>query len=685
MTPQQQDAILKLGRNPLLAHQALFGHRHPNTTPAFHVDIIKAWHGSAPGVLVMAFRESGKSTIAEEAFVIGAGYQLFHNALIIGATERRACERLRAIKHEIENNELVELLFGRLQGHVWNEAEIIMSNGTRIVAVGRGQSLRGTKHLHFRPDFCFCDDIEDEEHVRTPEARDETLKWFMSVVMPALDIKARIRVTATPLDREALPFALKNKLKWPSKVYPIEYVDKEGKRAATWPARYPLPWIDNKRREFAAVGKLEEYMREYMCIAEDPKAKVFRSSMFSGVVRPQVRTWHPTYAFFDPARTTGTTARNKGERTGLYKSATTGWAVWSWIANRLIVWDAGGDYWKPDEIIRRIFKVNADYAPVMIGVEQDGLHEFLLQPLRTEMVRRSTIVPVKATKAPKGKYTFIEGLQPFFNARDVVFAKDLPELQRQFLNFPTGRIDAPNALAYALILRPGIVIYEEFGSGNVIPEVRVRESVPCYLCLNAGSGFTTGVLAQFHKGTVSIIADFVYEADPTACVDALVKEASLEAAEKLVLVAPVEHFGAFNHLGLRGAVAKLPAELRKGGLCEVGRGQVRELLSKQVNAAPALQVSMKARWTLNGFAAGYAKEIDRVGLVKDDARVGLYRVLMEGLESFAALLKSGITGEDRPNYQRTASGQLYISALPGQGVPDAKDALLSPSSLGVPR
>src|ERR1700726_3895 len=316
MTPDQEAVLLKLGRNRILAHQVLFGHRHPDKTPEFHAELINMWHSRDPYGLVMVFREGGKSTIAEEAFVIGAGYQLFHNAMIIGATEKRACERLRAIKHEIANNEMVELLFGKIVGDVWNEAEIILNNGVRIIAVGRGQSLRGTKHLHYRPDFIFMDDIEEDEHVRTPEARDETLRWVMSTVIPALDKHGRIRVNATPLDREALPFTIQNRLKWPTRVFPIEDVDEKGERQATWPARYPLDWIDAKRRAYESVGKIEDFMREYMCVAEDPKRKAFTRSMFH--VEPRTRTWHPTWAFFDPARSTKAT------------SATPGWAVWSW-------------------------------------------------------------------------------------------------------------------------------------------------------------------------------------------------------------------------------------------------------------------------------------------------------------------------------------------------------------------
>src|SRR5262245_60495715 len=103
MSPELEEIVLKIGRNRYLAHQVLFKHRHGDETPPFHRELIDLWHARDPAWLVMVFREGGKSTIAEEAFIIGAGYQLFRNAIIIGATERRACERLRAIKHEIQH------------------------------------------------------------------------------------------------------------------------------------------------------------------------------------------------------------------------------------------------------------------------------------------------------------------------------------------------------------------------------------------------------------------------------------------------------------------------------------------------------------------------------------------------------------------------------------------------------
>ena len=50
---------------------------------------------------------------------------------------------------------------------------------------------------------------------------------------------------------------------------------------------------------------------------------------------------------------------------------------------------------------------------------EDGRGEFLMQPLRTEMVKRSTLLPIVKQKAPRDKLGFITGLRPFFMAGDV--------------------------------------------------------------------------------------------------------------------------------------------------------------------------------------------------------------------------------------------------------------------------
>jgi hypothetical protein len=196
--------------------------------------------------------------------------KLVRNVLIIGSNADRANDRLRAIKHELETNELLVELYGDLRGSVWNEGRIVLANGVCIQAFGRGQALRGVKHHDARPDLCFVDDCEEEEHVRSPEARQETLRWFMTELVPALDNHARLRVAATPLDREALSMVLARQSGWITKAYPIEYIDAQGVHRAAWPSRFPLKWVEEKREGFQSLGLQAEFSQEFLCVPEDP-------------------------------------------------------------------------------------------------------------------------------------------------------------------------------------------------------------------------------------------------------------------------------------------------------------------------------------------------------------------------------------------------------------------------------
>jgi len=180
-------------------------------------------------------------------------------------------DRLTAIKHEFSTNELLINLFGLLQDQAkWNEAKVILANGVVIQALGRGQEVRGMKHLDMRPDFCFCDDVEGKEHVKDEHQRKETLRWFFAEVLPALDKNARVRVNATPLDTASLPMQLKRLPTWTSRVYPIKHYAASGTWQPTWPQRYPLSWIDGKELEMRRLGLHHEFMREYMCEPDDP-------------------------------------------------------------------------------------------------------------------------------------------------------------------------------------------------------------------------------------------------------------------------------------------------------------------------------------------------------------------------------------------------------------------------------
>lgn len=649
----REDVILKLARDRHLAHRVLFGHRHSNRTPLFHDQIIDAWHGPDERFLIMAFRGAAKSTLSEEGIIIEACLQTFNNAIILGASYERAVERLRSIKHEFETNPYIEELFGNLVGPTWAEGKIVLANGRIIQAYGRGQSLRGAKHLDKRPDRAFGDDIEDDESVATPEARDKTAAWLFSTVLPSLDPISKVRLAATPLDPDAVTMRLiKQDNPWPHIAVPIEHADEHtGDMTPSWPDRFGREWIDKEKKAFYSMGLAHKWMQEFMCQAEDPAAKTFTSDMFR--LEPAVRTWQAVYAMLDPARST-----NK-------KSASTGVAIWSWENNRLVIWDSYAKMWKPDEIVADVFRITEMYTPVVVGVEEDGLNEFLLQPLRQEQVKRGSTVPLRALKAPKGKMDFIKGLQPFFKAREVIFAKAVPELQAQLLSFPTGLIDAPNALAYALKLRPGMPVYDDFRQEHIAGALAAHRPTPCWLAVNAGMHCVTGVLAQYVNGALHILGDWVCEGDAGLNLGEIVRSATVLAGRTVRIVAGPQHFSVNDTKGLRAAARAIPLTMHNGGQEARGREEIRRMLASHTRGLPRVKVSIDAHWTLNGFAGGYARAMTKAGVLSDYADDGAYKVLMEGLEAFGALLSTG-TADDSDNnvkYAYTGDGRRYVSAL----------------------
>ena len=644
----RDDVILAFGRDPGLAHAALFRHRHTAATPLFHETIIRKWHAPLRRYQAMAFRGGAKSTISEEGTIVEACLQRFRNALIIGSNEARAVDRLRSIKNEFETNEFIFDIFGDLRGEIWQETKIVLTNGLVMQAVGRGQSLRGVKHLDRRPDLLLGDDIEDEESVASPDARDKMAKWFYAVVVPALDPEHRIRIASTPLDVEALSMVWRNNPDWETDVYPIEHIDPvTHERAATWPERFPLSWIDAQRDEFYKSGRSTEYQREFMCEPTDPALKTFTAQMIK--TEPVVRTWHPVYAMYDPARTTRITS----DRTGK--------AVWSWVGPRLIVWEGAASLWKPDEIINDIFDTDARYNPVAIGVEEDGLNEFLLQPLRTEQARRGHAIPIRPLKAPKGKIDFIKSLQPYFKAGEVIFAQQMPELIQQLLAFPTGKIDFVNALAYSLKLQPGMPMYD-FNMQHIVEDTPRARDNPLYLAINGAPHATAAILLQLNNQTLYVHADWLREGDPGTALPDILVQAQLEAAGKrMKVIAPPQHFSDFSPLGLRAACAKIPVDVHKGGALHVGREELRALMRKQVTGHSALQVSTQATWTLRALSGGYARAMER-GHVSEFAADNAYRVLAEGLEAFAAMARVDRGDDTTRNYAYTESGQRHLTA-----------------------
>src|SRR5882762_10294109 len=97
-------AIAAFTEDRWLAHSVLFEKRHPDASPAAHVELVERIYRPGPRALIEGFRGFAKSTYLEEAAVIKASCREFKNMVILGSSYSRACDRLASVKRGFDIN-----------------------------------------------------------------------------------------------------------------------------------------------------------------------------------------------------------------------------------------------------------------------------------------------------------------------------------------------------------------------------------------------------------------------------------------------------------------------------------------------------------------------------------------------------------------------------------------------------
>lgn len=670
MTDKRDDAdarkraeIVRLvAANKVAANKIFFAHRHSDESAEFHPELIGTFHSAEPQVVGEAFRGGAKTTSVEEVVALEGALQGFNNALVVGPNEDMGKQRLAAIKQEFEQNSKIIDVFGNLVGSIWGETKIVLRNGRCIQAIGKGQSVRGTKHLKWRPDFCVIDDFEDDETVATEAQRIKGVQWLYRTLIPAMDKHYRIRFLGNRLDPDAVIVRVSRDPNWRALRYPIMVPDENGeahedlpagKWRPTWKSRFPISWIAAKRAEYQRLNMLREFNNEYMCEAEVPEEKAFRPAMIH-INENRVRGNEAVFAMVESAETI------KG------KAGVTATAVWSWIGSKLVVWEATERLMMPDEIVAEIGRIDDTYQPVMIGVEENAYNEFLAAPLRDAIAKRGQAIPfcVERGRIEKDKADFIRGLQPYFNSHNVEFARPMPKLAAQLMAHPTGNCAIASALAFATVIRPLIAVYDDFTLAHIAEEIDVDRTRTRWLAMNATGSMVAAALVQYTDG-VRILRDWVVDGDAGAHVARIIAEASLEGEGKVKPCICTTHFDRRNApIGLATALSRVPIAINRMPEPIKGRQFLRASLSTNAGGEPSFQVAKEARWTVNALHGGYGYYGTEQGRVREEAREGPYQLLMEAIESFMAQLKGSLDEADlEPQYAQSRDGRRYLTSM----------------------
>ena len=208
-------------------------------------------------IAVMAFRESGKSTIMNTTnalwSILGKPQKKF--VVIVSQTQDQAKNHFTNIKEELLYNELLREDFGPFADDesAWQKMSLELEyNEAKILSVSREQSIRGIKYNSIRPELIICDDLEDSLAKFDKAKRDEIYNRFVSEITPLGSDHTRIVVLGNLICEESLLMQLMHSV--------------EGKKIQGIFRAYPI--IDNNRKilwpeKFTDIEKIKELQKRF--------------------------------------------------------------------------------------------------------------------------------------------------------------------------------------------------------------------------------------------------------------------------------------------------------------------------------------------------------------------------------------------------------------------------------------
>ena len=427
---------------------------------------------------VAAPRGHAKSTVMCLQNVLHAalyGYKQY--ILLISDTETQAVSFLDAIKNELETNERILADFGEQVGKPWKTSSIVLANGCRIDAVGSGQKLRGRRNYARRPDLIVCDDIENDEAVRTAEQRQKTADWFWKAVCKAGDSYTDILVIGTILHHDSLLANLLENPAFESRKYRAVLSDAPSPLWEEWERLLcDLTKADREaaahaffykhRREMLAGAKvlwpekLSYYDLRLMRLAEGEAA--FNSEMQNQPVDPAACLFSAQwFRYYSPAeldfraacfRFYGYCDPSLGRTAQSDYSAILTLAV-DTQTGLSYVYDADIQRRHPDRIIadilekERALRRETGRGYTLFGAETNQFQWFLKEQLARESARQGLYLPIRGIRSTEDKTMRVESLQPDVRNGYILFRRDQTLLLQQLAQFPLGaHDDGPDAL-----------------------------------------------------------------------------------------------------------------------------------------------------------------------------------------------------------------------------------------------
>lgn len=452
---------------------------------AVHGEIFKLIDGPDNKVVIAAPRGWGKTSIV--ALALMARYILFnHTGFIcyINKSHEAASLQTENLRRELTTNRMIKHFFGHFRSRNANNKDFDevfskkawVAYNTLVWPRGSGQQVRGVLFKNDRPGLIIIDDLEDPELIENEDYRKKQYEWLYADVVkavPRIGKKAldyKIVYIDTLKHEDSVLQKLLDSDEWKS--IRLEACDDNFKSIA--PDFMTDEAIAKEWDEHVESGQTDVFFRELRNLPISTKDSTFQKGYFHyyNVMNDQSRNENDlkmldvevqnnqeieNVVILDPAKTA---------KIHSAESSIVGIGIDLKNA-RLLVRDIVSEKMYPDEIYDELFGMGIRLNANVLGIETTGLEEFIKQPIKNEMFKRSCngngkffeLIWLKARggqKGEKGKILRIKELAPYYRQGYIFHNKmcaNIKKLEMQLLMFPRSKLwDIMDGLAYIIEL-----------------------------------------------------------------------------------------------------------------------------------------------------------------------------------------------------------------------------------------
>jgi phage terminase large subunit-like protein len=473
--PELADQLARSSVDLAYFSKLFFSERFSSPFSRLHYQIFDLLNSGAQRVCIAAPRGLGKTSMV--GLSLAAQRMLFRlsNFIVyVSNSATSAMMQTENLKMELVSNPTVRRLFGPIKANKadlegldesFSRAAWATAMGTLILPRGSGQQVRGVLYKNSRPDLIIVDDLEDTETITNPEIRLKRKEWFhgdLEKCISRYDKNWRIIYIDTLKHEDALLQELLDSSEWESVILEICGDDYKSKAPEFMSDADIMKEVLYHREK----GMMDVFFREYRNIPVSKENATFRQEYFKYYNEDELQDKYlETIVIIDPAKTVQVHSA---------ESAVIGISL-DPKAGKIYIRDVVHDKLYPDQILNAGFDMIKRLRAIALGVEVTSLNEFILQPIKNEMVKRRAVFNLVELKARAKKEDRIAALVPYYRQGYIYHNKTAcTALESQLLSFPRSRLlDIMDAEAYMIeMLELGERYFEPDDSE---PEVELDE------------------------------------------------------------------------------------------------------------------------------------------------------------------------------------------------------------------